>query len=96
MGGSGRGGGGAGGGQEGAALNAPDDVLRMWTVYDHPADYPDGFIARLWEVEGSSYRATDQVVTGGTLDGVRAQLPPGLHRLPRSVGDDPVVVETWL
>ena len=24
--------------------------LSMWTVYDHPSDFPDLFIARRWEV----------------------------------------------
>jgi hypothetical protein len=78
-------------------LNAPDNVLRMWTVYARPADYPLGFIARLFEVDGSGgVRATHQAVTGATLEAVRARLPGGLHRLARNPQDHFTVVESWL
>jgi uncharacterized C2H2 Zn-finger protein len=30
-----------------AAMNAP---LSMWTIYDHPRDYPAYFVARRWEI----------------------------------------------
>lgn len=73
------------------------DTLDLWTVYDHPTDFPDGFIARLWRVgENNRPCATDRVCIGATLDAVRAQLPPGLHRMSRMPDDDSVIVETWL
>ena len=25
-------------------------VLRMWTVYDHPTDFPEAYVARMCEV----------------------------------------------
>ena len=25
--------------------------LSMWVVYDHPSDFPDRYVARLWEGE---------------------------------------------
>lgn len=72
------------------------DGMHMWTVFERPDDYPDGFIARLFLVRRSIVRATDTTVTGPTLDAVRAQLPPGLYNLGREAGDKPSVVETWI
>ena len=31
-----------------------------------------------------------------SLDAAREAVPPGLHRIPASPGDDPVILETWL
>jgi len=31
-----------------------------------------------------------------SLEATRSALPPGLHRLNRAPGDDPVIVETWM
>ena len=69
--------------------------LPMWVVYDHPADYPDCFVARLW-VSLHEPEATRHAITAPTLDALRALLPEGLTRLGRAFGDDPVIVETWL
>jgi hypothetical protein len=70
--------------------------LHMWTVYDHPSDYPDGYIARLFIIDSRNPRATSVSVTAPTLEEVRKLLPPGLYRLHRSPEDEPQIVETWL
>lgn len=71
--------------------------LHLWTVYDHPHDFPDLFVARLYVVgSGPNFGATDRIVTGPTLEAVRAQLPAGLHNLGRQPDDDPKIVETWI
>ncbi len=66
--------------------------LPMWVVYDHPTDYPDGFIARLW-LNDQPQQIT---VKGKTLTEVRQGLPPELIPMARSPGDDPCIVEVWL
>jgi hypothetical protein len=71
-------------------------TLEIWAVYEHPSDYPDKFVARLWEASAAGDHATECVVTGSTLEGVRAALPRGLHRIPRHANDDPRIVECWL
>jgi hypothetical protein len=75
-------------------------TLSLWTVYDHPRDYPDGYIARKFEVKGD-----EQVTTKETL---RTTDEPGLELLhdafeqaglvcmPRSEADDPQIIETWV
>lgn len=66
--------------------------LEIWTVYEHPSDWPQGtFVARKWLLD----QRTEQCVTGRSLEEVRGKLPPGLYRMPRSPTDDPVIVETW-
>jgi hypothetical protein len=65
--------------------------LPIWTVYQHPRDMPDAYVARLF----LTGKPTEQVVQAPTLDEVRALIPPGLYRMPRQPGDDPVIVETW-
>lgn len=69
--------------------------LPMWTIYDHPTDYPDGFIARLF-LTLPDLRITRSVVVAPTLSALRARLPMGLVCMTRAPDDDPRIVETWL
>lgn len=68
----------------------------MWTVYDHPLDYPDYFVARKSVVGASMTTLTHEMLTADTLDELRALLPPGLYRVHRFVQDDPKIMEVWL
>lgn len=72
------------------------DALSVWSVFDHPVDYPIGFIARQFLISGGLVRSTLSSVQGSTLEQVRSKLPPGLYRIDRDPGDDPKVVESWL
>jgi hypothetical protein len=78
------------------ASTAAAQVLPMWTIYDHPRDMPEHWVARRWEVSGTGGVATPEVLTADTLEALRAQLPPDLCRMPRQPGDDPTIVEVWL
>jgi hypothetical protein len=67
-------------------------VLNIWTVFDHPRDYPNGFIARRFELD----QPTQDAFTG-QLDAIRdALMRCGLYRLKRNDADHPSVLETWL
>ena len=70
--------------------------LTGWTVYDHPRDYPDCFVARRWIGKGGDVIATADMFTAATLEEVRALLPAGLIHFPRMPGDDPKIVEVWM
>ncbi len=78
------------------------NTLDIWTVFDHPKDFPDCFIARKAIVtasnEGDGF--TDEFVTADTLDEVRAKVQDAskhvLWRMTRHPDDDPVIVECWL
>lgn len=72
------------------------EVLAIYTVFDHPDDYPDVFIARKWLVFHGVAVPTQEVVTGPTLQSVRDQIPAGLICFPRADEDEPTIVESWL
>ena len=72
-------------------------VLSMWTVYDHPADHPEGFIARRFEVGKGQTTATTDTVSASSIIELRAMFDIcGMFRLPRHDEDEPPIVETWL
>ncbi|NGO54551.1 hypothetical protein [Allomesorhizobium camelthorni] len=74
-------------------MSAKKEGLPIWTVYDHPKDFPDSFVARLYV--GQTPTAT--FMSCPDLDMLRGQLAEmGLVPLARSEGDDPVIVEVWL
>lgn len=74
----------------------PVDPVGMWVIYDHPKDFPQGFIARQFFIGPRVLLASDETKTGETLDAVRRQLPTGLYNVGRHDRDDAVVVETWV
>lgn len=73
------------------------DALRMWTIYDHPSDYPHGFIARQFLVHAGGAEPTQSTIEG-SLEMIRQTLmvDMGLVCFRRNEEDDPVIVETWL
>jgi len=75
-----------------------EEVMSMWTIYDHPTDHPDFFVARRWVVpRGGPPIPTKDMVTGDTLESLRRLLRDfGLISIGRCATDDPVIVETWL
>ena len=76
----------------------PMSKLAMWTVYDHPKDYPDSYVARRFDVDADGAKPTATMIACPDLDTLRNILAFELHLTPlaRSKEDDPVIVETWL
>jgi hypothetical protein len=71
--------------------------LSMWTIYDHPKDFPNTFVARRFETSAAGSRPTADIMISPTLDDLRDQLSArGLTAIHRSPEDDPKIVETWL
>jgi hypothetical protein len=67
--------------------------LSMWTIYDHPRDYPHSYVARRFELD----KPTGDFTLSPDLEWLRAQfIARGLICLPRDAADDPVIVETWI
>lgn len=69
----------------------------MWTVYDHPVDYPAHYVVRR-SLVGAGMLTVDREPWAVTesLEAARHALPPGLTRLTRDPDDDPKIVEVWL
>ena len=73
-----------------------DNVLNIWTVYDHPKDFPHSFVARRFEVRGPFPVVTDDIVQG-ELEIIRESFrQAGLVKLMRNDDDDPKIVESWI
>lgn len=62
------------------------------TIFKHPKDYPDKFVARLFDLE----KPTNVFMLGNTYQELRVKIPTHMHRFPRDERDDPVIVESWL
>lgn len=71
-------------------------VLSLWTVYDHPLDFPDGFIARRHEASAAGSIASQDVITGELAVIRQAMQMCGLFCMPRADADDRKIVETWI
>ena len=71
-------------------------ALPVWTIYDHPADFPDTFIARLHISCKDGIMAAPEALVAD-LETLRAIMhDAGLTCVCRQEGDPPVIVETWL
>lgn len=75
-------------------------VLDMWTIYDHPTDRPERFVARRHEATGrgsGETTATGDVLMSEDIEELRALLRgAGRVLFQRAETDDPVIVETWM
>lgn len=73
------------------------DAFEMWTIYDHPSDAPEFFVARKWLITGGAAIATGETMSEEDIDTLRKYFQiGGMTCLPRQPGDDPVIVESWL
>jgi hypothetical protein len=69
-------------------------MMSIWTIYDHPSDYPDGFIARRHEVARGP---TDDMVKADSLEALRQHfVNEGLVCIARDPNDDARIVESWV
>jgi hypothetical protein len=73
-------------------------ALAMWTVYDHPKDYPDKYVARRFDAGRDGPKISDSIIIAGDLETLRTILAVEMHLtcIPRDPADDPVIVEIWL
>ena len=71
--------------------------MRLFTVYRNTKDYPGKIVVRGCVTEANLItHDTEPTYVGDSMDEARASIPEGLHRCPRMLGDDPVIVEVWL
>lgn len=70
--------------------------MRFYTIYEHPADFPEGYVVRAWDIRPHGVMRPLEARRTLTLDGARDLVPPGLWCVPRSPGDDRTIVETWM
>jgi hypothetical protein len=66
----------------------------MWVVYERPADFPSGYVVRLWWGMTPEPKAH----TCATITQARLFIRDagGCYRMDPQQGDEPQVLETWL
>jgi hypothetical protein len=69
--------------------------IKQYSIYDHPDDYPDGFVVREWLVTAGDVQA-GTASTAASLEEARKLIPAGAERTDRAPSDDPKIVETWI
>ena len=67
----------------------------IWTIYDHPSDYPDHFVVRAHVIAGKRVLPTAQAILCTSLEDARSRIPAGRQNVGRLEADDPVIVESW-
>lgn len=70
--------------------------LLIWTLYDHPLDYPEWFVARPHIILPKLPTAFPMHLMARDLETLRRALPNGLVRMERLADDDPCIIETWV
>lgn len=83
-----------------------NDALPMWTIYDHPRDYPYGFVIRksfIWSMPwpngkrvGAHCQAQGAIMYATLAQARNHCASLGGTPLARHPGEDPVIVETWI
>lgn len=74
-------------------------AMRQFVIYDHPADAPEHFVVREWNIGQGWIQPASQAQGFRELEKARAWLHqehPGLVMIGRSPGDDPKILEVWL
>jgi hypothetical protein len=67
------------------------NMLGIWTIFDHPDDFPETFVARLFE----GITPTIYIVAGDLPLLRECMMRSGLTYMARTPGDDAYIVETW-
>lgn len=69
----------------------------IWTIYCHPSDYPNSFVARRHTIK---LGATDDILIATTLEEARDLVQTCsvniLTMIPRADADHPDIVESWI
>lgn len=73
-------------------LDYRDIRFPIFVLYDHPKDFPDNIVARLWDMG----LPTPTVCLFNSLGEARAAMPQGFLRFGRNVHDDAVIIEFYV
>ncbi len=79
------------------------DYLAIYTIYDHPTDYPDYYVCRKHLIEGKpegGYTVNPEselYLKSKSIENIRFTLEnEKLFCLGREPDDDPVILESWI
>jgi len=64
----------------------------MVVIYERPIDYPEHYVARLWDTDKPSCI----IMVSPTYEELRNKMPKGMINIKRSQIDDERIYETWI
>ena len=84
----------------GHARDSHHDYVELWVIFEHPADYPDGYIVRRQRAMFGRHSGRIWVDPIGyaydSLDAGRAALQDGLKKIGRNEGEQTQIKEVWV
>ena len=78
-----------------AAPAALEQAIRQFVIYERPADYPDGYVVREWQITPGKAEP-GQAWTAATLEAARSLLPTGVTLIAGRGQNEPPIVEVWI
>jgi hypothetical protein len=78
------------------AASLKQGTLSIWTVFDHPEDFPHSYVARRFEADRDGCHPTIDIVQGELAIIRKSFIECGLTRIPRDEIDEPQIIESWL
>lgn len=72
-------------------------IQLLYTIYNHPPDYPDHFVVRRWAICTGDRVIPEHLpwAVVGTLEEARESIPAGTYCFNRNLSDDPTICESW-
>lgn len=70
--------------------------LHMWTIFEHPLDYPEHFVVRRFTVTRRGPVPDPYCTVVNNLIEARLCVPPDCTLFARDPRDHPSIVETWM
>lgn len=70
--------------------------LPMISIYFNPKDYPDQYVARVFDIRPGTVYATRYVMISNNLGELQRAMPNGFERMDRFPNDEHELLEVWL
>jgi hypothetical protein len=72
--------------------------FKVYTVYNHPTDYPDDYVVRTWSsVDAKPTPDLELFMQDKDLNVIREKLQSmGLYRIDEDGSPDGVILESWI
>jgi hypothetical protein len=73
------------------------DGMPIIAIYEKPAEYPEKFVARLWDTQNGDYKPTEIAAVADTIREIRKKIPwQKMSPIVGSMKEDPCIVEFWI
>lgn len=70
--------------------------MRNYTIYKHPADYPNHYVMRVFIISPLNVYPTDEFYLADSLEKIRAFVPAGCVCTARDANDSLSIFEIWV